>query len=147
MEKFFGTILCPVDFDDNSIAALRYAARLAKANDAVLHVLHVHRVPQADEGYRLESYPPGSDEPGKQELRKIARHDLEGKARYELHTRRGNPADVINLTADELHADLIVMSTHARTGVTRFFLGSVAERVVRASKIAVLTLRPNAHGE
>jgi nucleotide-binding universal stress UspA family protein len=147
VEKFFERILCPVDFDDNSIAALRYAADLAKANDATLYVLHVLRVPQADPGSRLEAYPPGSEEPSKLELRKIARRELEGKARYELSTRSGNPADVINHTADELGADLIVMSTHGRTGVTRFFLGSVAERVVRASNRPVLTVRPKNAGE
>lgn len=147
MENLFKTILCPIDFDDNSIAALRYAARIAKASGAVLHVLHVDRLPQADEGYRLESYPAGSEEPSKLELRKIARHDLAGKVTYELHARRGNPADVITHTADELGADLIVMSTHARSGVTRFFLGSVAERVVRASDRPVLTVRPRLHGQ
>jgi nucleotide-binding universal stress UspA family protein len=45
------------------------------------------------------------------------------------------------VAAQEHRADLIVMATHGRTGLSRFFLGSVAERVVRESTVPVLTIR------
>jgi universal stress protein A len=140
--KFFKKILCPVDFDENSIAALRYARDLAKDNDAILQVLHVTFVPSVSPGFPLEPYPVVSDEPSDLELQKIAREHLDGKVRYELASRTGKPAETINQAAEDFDADLIVMATHGRTGVTRLFLGSVAEHVVRASRRPVLTIRP-----
>ncbi len=142
MWRFFKKILCPIDFDDGSIAALQYARDLAKENDAALYVMHVVFVPLASPGLPLEPLPVISEEPSKLQLQKIAREHLEGKVRYELATRTGKPADTINQTAEDLDVDLIVMATHGRTGVTRLFLGSVAEHVVRASKRPVLTIRP-----
>ena len=142
MAKFFKNILCPIDFDDNSIAALRYARDLAKEQDATLHVMHVVFVPLASPGFPLEPYPVVSEEPSNLELQKIAREHLDGKVRYELASRSGRPAETINQAAEDLGVDLIVMATHGRTGVTRLFLGSVAEHVVRSSSRPVLTIRP-----
>ena len=56
----------------------------------------------------------------------------------------GLPADEILRAARRARADLIVMGTHGRAGLSRVFMGSVAERVVRESPCAVLTVR--AHG-
>lgn len=56
----------------------------------------------------------------------------------------GLPPREILRSARRTRADLIVMGTHGRTGVSRLFLGSVAERVVRESRCPVLTVR--AHG-
>jgi len=55
--------------------------------------------------------------------------------------KTGDPRDVINQAALDLHADLIVMGTHGRRGVTRALLGSVAESVVRSAPCPVLTVR------
>jgi nucleotide-binding universal stress UspA family protein len=54
----------------------------------------------------------------------------------------GDAAVEICKRAQELHADLIVMSTHGHTGLTRMFTGSVADSVIRASRTPVLLLRP-----
>ena len=59
----------------------------------------------------------------------------------EVLLRTGDARDVINQTAKEVGADLIVMGTHGRRGVTRALLGSVAETVVRTAPCAVLTVR------
>ncbi len=142
MAKLFKKILCPIDFDDNSIMALDYARDLAKEHDATLHVLHVDFVPLVSTGLPLEPYPAVADEPGRLELRKIAREHLHDRVRYELAVRTGKPADWINQLAEELDVDLIVMATHGRTGVARLFLGSVAEHVIRTSRRPVLTIRP-----
>lgn len=142
MGKFFKKILCPIDFDDNSIAALQYARDLAKENDGILYVMHVVFVPLASPGFPTEPYPAVSEEPSKVALENISREHLEGKVRYELATRTGKPADIINQAAEDLDVDLIVMATHGRRGVARFFLGSVAEQVVRSSNRPVLTIRP-----
>ena len=142
MARFFKKILCPIDFDDNSIAALHYARDLAKEQDATLHVMHVVFIPLISPGFPGEPYPVVSEEPSKLELQKIAREHLDGKVRYELASRSGRPAETINQAAEDLGVDLIVMATHGRTGVTRLFLGSVAEHVVRSSSRPVLTIRP-----
>jgi nucleotide-binding universal stress UspA family protein len=52
----------------------------------------------------------------------------------------GDPRDVIVETVARLHADLIVMGTHGRHGLSRALLGSVAERIVRTSPVPVLTV-------
>jgi universal stress protein A len=140
--KFFKKILCPIDFDDNSIAALHYARDLAKEQDAVLHVLHVVFVPLTSPGFPAAPYPVVSEEPSKVEIEKVAREHLEGKVRYELAVRTGKPAETINRMAEDLGVDLIVMATHGRKGIARLFLGSVAEHVVRGSSRPVLTVRP-----
>lgn len=54
----------------------------------------------------------------------------------------GPPAPAIVEAADVMHADVIVMSTHGRSGLGRLFVGSVAESVLRATHIPVLMLRP-----
>lgn len=56
-----------------------------------------------------------------------------------------SPADAILSTGEELACDAMVMSTHGRTGINRWVFGSVAERVVRASKIPIVLIR--AHNE
>ena len=142
MAKFFKKILCPIDFDDNSIMALHYARDLAKEHGATLYVMHVVFIPMASPGFPMEPYPVVSDEPSKVELQKIAREHLDGQVRYELVSRTGKPAETINQAAEDLGADLIVMATHGRRGMTRLFLGSVAEHVVRTLSRPVLTIRP-----
>jgi nucleotide-binding universal stress UspA family protein len=55
--------------------------------------------------------------------------------------KRGDPASAILELEKEVRPDLIVMGTHARTGLRHMVLGSVAERTVRESTVPVLTLR------
>jgi universal stress protein A len=154
MATFFRRILCPIEFDDASIAALQYARDLARQNDATLCVMHVVYVPVAHPDFpnvpypvnaRLEAEAAFSEEPSKLELQKIASKHLEG-SQYELITRSGKPVEIIIQTAEDLHVDLIVMATHGRRGLPRLFLGSVAEQVLRASDRPVLTIRPEQIG-
>lgn len=53
----------------------------------------------------------------------------------------GSPVDEINRTIDEHKVDLVVMGTHGRTGIRHLVAGSVTERVVRSSRVPVLTIR------
>ncbi len=136
----FRKILCPVDFSDNSIAALDQAAKLARKGDALLYLMHVEFIPTSNPA-ELTHYVAVSTEPGRPRLERIARKHL-GKVRYEVIVQVGWPAEVIENAAEELDVDLIVMANHGRTGVARLFLGSVAEHVVRTSKRPVLSLGP-----
>jgi len=64
------------------------------------------------------------------------------KVSAEVITVSGPVADAIIDFAKEKHAELIAMSTHGRTGPARWFLGSVADRVVRGAGMPVLMVRP-----
>ncbi len=55
---------------------------------------------------------------------------------------QGPIAETILQTAEEIHADVIVMSTHGRSGVKRWLLGSIADRVVTHSDIPIMLIRP-----
>jgi len=58
-------------------------------------------------------------------------------------TMEGIPKDVINSIAQEHNVDLIIMGTHGRTGLKRLLMGSVAEHVLRYSKIPVMIVSSN----
>jgi nucleotide-binding universal stress UspA family protein len=75
-------------------------------------------------------------------LRTVARKWLKGKVPYKIIVRRGAPVPGLLKAEAELSADLMVMSTHGRTGRKHTLLGSVAEEVVRRSICPVLTTRP-----
>ena len=63
---------------------------------------------------------------------------------FDIRFMDGSPAHVINTTANEMKADVIVMGTHGRTGLQRVLMGSVAERVVHQSQRPVLTVTAGA---
>ena len=58
-------------------------------------------------------------------------------------TREGPVPDMILETADEVHADMIAMSTHGRTGMQRWLMGSVADKIVHHAHIPVMLIHPN----
>ena len=58
-------------------------------------------------------------------------------------TQDGAVPDTILAVAEETHADMIAMSTHGRTGMKRWLLGSVADRVVHHAHIPVMLIHPN----
>lgn len=142
----FRAILCPVDFDDNSVAALELACNAAAQSDAALAIMHVVPLPvDAPEIGALpsESVPLWQDE-AKARLEQIACEKIPASIRSTSLIRIGRPAEVIVAAAAELKADLVVMATHGRRRSTlgHLFLGSVAEQVVRESTCPVLVVPP-----
>ena len=137
-------ILCPIDFDENSIAALETAAELARHHDATLYVLHT--VPMVVMPTSMPVYVDiykGQEETARKNLQELARKHLAG-IKYELMVNMGEPAGSILKAERGVGADLMVMSTHGRRGFSRFFLGSVAELVLREARCPVLTVRHSA---
>lgn len=141
-------VLVPVDFSAASLKALEYAADFAGPLKAELSALFViepiyYAVPD------LAGAAAGATVGLIEEQRKSGKEQLERlQARYarrsiKLKTllQTGTPYQAIVDTAKAIKADLIVMSTHGRTGMTHLLLGSVAERVVRSSACPVLTIR------
>ena len=134
-------ILCPVDFDQNSLAAVPVAAELAQKNNATLYLLHVVHLHPAGEP-ALSS---GEAETAAQtKLERIGDQKLKVGTRYELLVVTGDPAVEVLQTAARCGIDLIVMATHGRKGLRRLVLGSVAERVVREAQCPVLTVKRKA---
>jgi nucleotide-binding universal stress UspA family protein len=142
-------ILCPVDFSVASRETLEVAAALSFRFGAELTLFHAYPLP----GYTL---PEGTVLPRPQMLQELAdqtdRHLAEwkdlarslGVPAVETAKSVGEPAAEIVEFAQQGDYDLIVMSTHGRTGIAHALLGSVAERVVRRSLVPVLTIRPGA---
>ena len=82
---FYQNILCPVDFDENSLAAVIHAVQLAAEMDATLHLLHVITIiPTASE--IVQSLAPQSDLSARPRLQKIADRELLG-IKHQLHTK------------------------------------------------------------
>jgi nucleotide-binding universal stress UspA family protein len=144
-------IVCPTDFSAASARAYEHALVLAtwyRASLTVLHVLPVPVVaPPALPLVRSGMLIDGS-------MRDAVQADLsslvEPARRAGLHVAGelgdGNPATEAVRVAQEVHADLIVMGTHGRTGLQRWVLGSVAESVLRRAPCPVLTVPPRAGG-
>jgi len=138
-------ILVPSDFSMQAEHALEYACTLADKLGATIHLVSVIGVPALgvpELGAAMAASVMDSmiDE-NQAALEKLADQcRLHGKVGQVL-LRTGDARDVINQAAEEVGADLIVMGTHGRRGLSRALLGSVAEYVVRTAKVPVVTVR------
>ena len=130
-------ILVPLDGSEQAEAILPEARRLAPA-DGEIHLLHVTPLPTPPTGEPTRML--GLHEMALPYLEK-ARRLLPDSRGLDL-IRSGPPADAILQVALEMNIDLIAMTTHARKGLGRWALGSVAEAVVRRTELPVLLKRP-----
>jgi nucleotide-binding universal stress UspA family protein len=128
-------ILAPTDFSVRSLTALEHAEDLARAFGAELIVVHVEEVTPSE----LVELTNGVAE---REVARVVKHLLADHMRACGLVRAGVPAAEILKVAEEEKVDLIVMGTHGRKGLQHLLLGSVAERIVRAARCPVLTVRP-----
>lgn len=138
-------ILVPVDFSTFSGRALRHALPLARKFDAEVMLLHVIETFPIDYMVGTESVPETSAQGrrrAKADLDRLA-EKVSGASEVSRQSvvRVGKPWREITKAAVEMDVDLIVMSTHGRTGVERAYLGSTAERVVRHAACPVLIVR------
>ena len=138
-------ILVPTDLSEGAEQALDYACELARTLGAKIHLLNVIGIPVLgvpELGVALTSTMIDSMiADNKAALDQVASHRCGSTDLGQVLLRTGDARDVINQTAKELGADLIVMGTHGRRGVSRALLGSVAETVVRSAPCPVLTVR------
>jgi nucleotide-binding universal stress UspA family protein len=137
----FKHILVPTDFGEPAEHALSVSIELAKRFGSRLTMLHVYPlfIPAA----YGEAVVWPVDQIASGARKALDTHLAATKQHYpgiEGVLKAGNPADEIIAAAKASGADLIVMGTHGRRGVSRLMLGSVAERVVRTSPVPVLTL-------
>jgi len=137
------TIVFPTDFSTASDAALEHAAALAKSLNGSLLIVHVEEPPLAYGGGELYY---GIPEPDSERILKML-EDVKPRDASVPFTHRltmGDPAgEIVRIAGDE-RAEMIVLGTHGRTGVTRLLMGSVAEAVVRRAPCPVLVYRETA---
>jgi len=137
-------ILVPVDFSEFSQDALQSAAEIAELRNANVTVMHVMVEPQTSVPYEVYIDWQKVKDEIKVDAQKLL-DEMTEKAGINGMTERvlvwGEPATVISEAARNENFDLIVMATHGRTGLTRLFLGSVAENVIRHAPCPVLVMR------
>jgi universal stress protein A len=144
-QRVIRNILVPVDFSDCSVAGLKYAVRFAKEVGARIIVLHV-----ADLGPVMMTTGGGDyDSPtyieaarrrcGDQMQAFLARVSFDGVPVHTSAVAGFCPTSIYQTAARE-DADLIIMSTHGRTGLRHVLIGSAAERTVRYAKCSVLVV-------
>jgi nucleotide-binding universal stress UspA family protein len=138
-------ILHPTDYSERSDYAFRIACSLARDYQAKLVLLHVALRSVTIEGEAAIA--PRSEEYFQEELVKLERVSVPAGIRVERFVREGDPSGEILRAAQFTNADLIVMGTHGRTGLSRVLMGSVAEQVVRKAPCPVLTVRTPFHHE
>ncbi len=134
------TILVTTDLSPFSLSGVEYATTMRLAFGARLHLLYV--IEQGGKGSGPASNEPRTPEEALAGLRHLARKALGSETDALCAVRTGDPAEEICRYAREAGMDLIVMTTHGRTGFGRLLLGSVAERVVRNCAVPVLTVKP-----
>jgi len=142
------SILVAFDFSDTSMSALRYGKALARAFGARLHVLHAAETISTT---AAQFYPEGPGDPearasafAMHQLRTVLAGDGADDAQPVVRVAPDPALEIVGYAKD-MHADLIVIGTHGRTGVSRLIMGSVAEHVVRTAPCPVLVVRPSEH--
>jgi nucleotide-binding universal stress UspA family protein len=150
-------IIYPTDFSDAANGALKMATQLANQSGATLHVIHsidsVQRYVDMSLSSTGDPMIPGFEpellmkmiekqkEEAQKELNAIKLVLSDKNVSVETHLSSGELVDDINNLAEEINADLLVMGTHGSSGFEEAFVGSNAQKVVRQSRIPVLTVR------
>jgi len=158
------TIVVGIDYSDVSRLALREALQIASGRaGSEVHVIHVESATELVTGPGTSELAKpdteaGSDQPGFQEsLQRLHRQVTSLVTEFEesrmalgsapisrvvSHVRANAPSREIVQLASDLEADLVVVGTHGRTAIARFFMGSVAHAVVTLAPCPVLVVRP-----
>ncbi|MGE5364274.1 MAG: universal stress protein [Bacteroidota bacterium] len=141
-------IVVPTDFSDISLTAFEYARSLAEQYSAKIYIVYVMdktppflalRTLDVTEEKVMESMQEKATESLEEILDRLR---LSTDVEIEGTLRKGVDYEEITGYANEIGADLIVIATHGRTGVIHSLMGSVAEKVIRYSKIPVLVTTP-----
>jgi nucleotide-binding universal stress UspA family protein len=146
-------ILCPIDFSGTSRRAFDYALALARWHRASVSVLHVHQL--ATPVYASSSIGPEAFVPIR--LTELEQQQLLATLNEYVAVDREAGGVSIDTILDEsldvtgailthaasIHADLIALGTHGRSGFQRLVLGSVAEKTLRRAGCPVLTVPPH----
>lgn len=132
-------ILLPTDGSEESETAVKHAEELAEKFNAEIHILYVVDITQGagDPAFqaRLENLKDLGHETVQEMKEKIDAEEVK------TSVPTGIPHKEINEYVEEKDIDLITMGSHGRSGLDRFLLGSVTEKVLRTCSIPVLTAK------
>jgi nucleotide-binding universal stress UspA family protein len=148
--EFYRNIVIATDGSENSQRAISYGIEIAKLSGATVHALYVldtssfSSIPM-DAGWEA-MYEILKTEGGKAVSEVKERGEASGIEVREV-LLEGHPSSEIIEFAENNNADLIVMGTLGKTGLDRFLMGSVAEKVVRGSKVPVMVVRGESTAE
>lgn len=150
------SLLVPLDGSEFSERTLPLARGLARATGASLHLAHVHVSHSPDhflghtqfqwEGLDLDEYDQRHRAQEETYLARVLERVHDDGTRVDTALLEGNVAQKIAEHADTVGADLILITTHGHTGVSRMWLGSVADTLVRTTHLPLLVLHPGEHG-
>ncbi len=132
-------ILVPYDFSEHSHAAVDKALELTD-DKTLIHVVHVLPPPLVPGSFPIEEV---DDEARINYAKKLMAGEFQDSS-YASVVREvlvGDPGTVCAERAEALHADLVVLPSHGRSGISRLLLGSVTERIVRLATCPVLVLK------
>ena len=141
-------ILVPTDFSEPAMAALDYAVKLARSLRSQLTVLFVVEPVYLAVPTDMYAAIPNVDmllveqqRSAREQLSKLSQRLQKKGVKCKAVLATGSVYQCIANTARQMKADLIVLGTHGRTGLSHVLLGSVAERVVQTAPCPVLTVR------
>jgi nucleotide-binding universal stress UspA family protein len=142
-------ILVPIDYSQNSKVALAYGADLAVTFGASLDIVHVWDRPTYVTDAVMVQRPGEAHKPIGELIRENAQKDMDeflgelslpSGVAVTSRLLSGEPASTLLAELKKGEHDLVVLSTHGRTGFAHLLLGSIAEKIVRLSAIPVLTV-------
>ena len=144
--KPFKRIIVATDLSPASEPALKEAVGLAKENGAELLIAHAYQPPSVAEAQSIsagvyEEWDQNIRAEVKRRLLELVANAAKEGVQAEPLILTGAPYEAIAEAAKGNDADLLVLGTHGRKGVSRFFLGSVAARVISTAPCPVLTVR------
>lgn len=132
-------VIVPVDFSDRAFRAAEVARELVSEPEQVTVVHVLPPLTPLDPGIVWE---PWNEQMRLQHAREsLEKHLPESLKGAKITISIGDPARTVTTFAEETGAELIVLSSHGRTGAARLLIGSVAERIVRHAPCPVLVLR------
>lgn len=142
-------ILMPTDGSQEAEVAVDHAVNIASQYDAELHILYVVDIgvnSSYDAVTELMSQLESSakmEEIGRKATESIRKTAEDSGIETSVSIRKGVPHKQINSYTEDEDIDMVVMSTHGRSGIDRMLLGSVFEKVLRSVDVPVLTVRRN----
>ncbi|CAD6492222.1 MAG: Universal stress protein [Candidatus Argoarchaeum ethanivorans] len=143
-DRLYKKIIVATDGSKEAERAVKYAIELARNTEAKVYALYV--VDTAIPTTSSMSVAWGNvheflREEGAEATKKIAETGVKAGVEVEKKLSEGHPAEEIIKFSEELPADLIVMGSIGKSGLDRFLLGSVSDKVTRISKIPVMVVR------
>ena len=141
-------IVVATDFSDNSLPALETALSLSQETGAELHLLHVVEMFGGGDSALLSA----SDaieviySRTREQLRELIPDNLPEDLKVKTAATTGKATSEIALYAQRCGADMIVVGTHGRKGLSRMLMGSTAESLLREAPCQVLVVKPRSKG-